>query len=330
MNPFKVKVPGIDFEISSNQIYHIREVSDKNAPDGYQRKGISKHPLPGIEQGIIVPYHESTKTWDTGFNRNSFCYSKESPKKADEILKTLKKEFIPQLSSIMESDLEDIRSTNDKFFDEFIPFNGDGYGDVDPKFKIKGGNMFNTSKPLELLALWFALLSKQVMPPSEAGNMAFKGCTFILEDKKQTTSVEQDKSYSKMEAVTKVFSTVKAKNKKEISKLQNIFTYAGLNLDMENLNDKTIISTFTKWAESGGYNNENSAYFNEVYDYFEDKENEEELIVYVKLLKDIKESKVKIERQDIFFEKKNLGMDKKEAAKKIVADQELHKAFLVL
>lgn len=327
MKDFTVKVPGVDFKLASNQIYHIREVADSNAPDGYQRKGITKHPLPGIAEGIIVPYDESTRTWNTGFFAGSSSILKEG-KAGEDILKTIQKKLLPELSLLVEGDLTNGRSSNNQFYDEFVPFNGEGFGEDTSKYKIKGGNMFNTKNPLEFLALWWALIGKQVMPPSREGSAS---CPFVLEDKKQSTSLEQDKEYEKSLAVTTVMSTVKNRdNKKEIKHLQNVLEYVGLSLNIDDTSNRPLLSIFSKWCEKGGFNNENASEFNKVFEKFEKEDDREELVAYIKLIKDIKSSKIKIERRDIIIEDTNLGSDKKEAARKIVSDQELYKEFLLI
>lgn len=331
MKNFSVKVPGVDFVLSSNQIYHIREISDADAPDGYQKAGISKHPLPGIEEGIVVPHHERTNTWNTGFWEGSACLKKEPAAEAKKILTTVKKELLPELKFLVEGDLENGRSSNNEFFDEFKPFNGDGYGEDVSKYKIKGGNMFNTKSPLEFLALWWALIGKQIMPPSAKDSGVYKNCVFVLEDKQQSTSLEQDKEFDKSIAVSTVMSVVRdRKDKKAISHLQNVFTYVGLSLNIEETETKPLISIFNKWCEKGGYNNENAVEFNESYEKFSDEEAQEELVVYIKLLSDIKSGKVEVERHDILIEGENLGPDPKRAAKKIAVDSKLHKAFLLI
>lgn len=327
MKEFSIKVPGVDFILSSNSIYHIREVADADAPDGYQKAGITKHPLPGISQGIVVPYNQTTSTWNTGFFSGSACFNREEKKEA--ILKKVQTNLLPELEILMEGDLTNGKSSNNKFFDEFVPFNGSGYGEDTSRYKVKGGNMFNTANPLEFLALWWALIGKMVKPPTSVGSAEYRNCAFVLEDKKQTTSLEQDKEFEKTMAVSKVMGIIMdEKNKKDRKHLQNIFTYVGLSLDIEGTDTKPIISMFNRWCEKGGYNNENASEFNEVYEKFSKKENVEELITFVKLLKDIKDSKIKIERRDIMLDGQNLGSDKKVAARKITADQELHKTFL--
>lgn len=328
MQNFKIKVPGIDFELSSNQVYHIREVSDANAPDGYQRKGITKHPLPGIEESIIVP-HDGV-SWNTAFNEKSMCYRKENPKVAKDTYTKIKKHLLPELEVLIEGELESIKADNNKLFDEFTPFNGEGYGEDTSKYKIKGGNMLNTKNPLEFLALLWALIGRQVMPPGKENEGSYRNCSFVLEDKKLTTTSEQDKEFDKTIALSKVMNIVTNKNKKEKQHLQNVFEYVGLKIDVDNTEPKPLIATFSKWCEKGGYNNENATEFNEIFDKFEKEEDREELVAYIKLVKDIKDSKVKVERRDIFLEGKNLGSDKKQAAKLIVEDQELYKAFLVI
>ena len=331
MKDFSIKVPGVDFELSSNQIYHIREISDADAPDGYQRVGITKHPLPGIAQGIVVPYNEATRTWNTGFFKGSACFQKEGSKKADAILKNVEEHLLPELEILVEGDLRNGKSSNNQFFDEFTPFNGEGFGEDTSKYKIKGGNMFNTKNPLEFLALWFALIGKQIMPPNKKDAGSYRNCAFVLEDKKQSTSLAQDKEFEKSLAVSKVLSVVGGTgNKKEVKHLQNIFEYVGLSVNIEETEAKPLIAIFSKWCEKGGFNNENAVEFNEIFEKFEDEEDREELVVYVKLLKDIKEGRVKVERRDILVDGQNLGSDKKAAARKIVGDQELHKAFLLL
>lgn len=332
MKTFTVKVPGVNFELSSNQIYHIREVADSAAPDGYQIQGISKHPLPGVAQGIIVPHHEQTHTWNTGFFKRSYCYTKETPQKAGKILKTLEENFLPELEYLIQGDLTDGRESEEtnKFYDEFVPFNGTGNGEDMSTFKIKGGNMFDTSKPLEFLALWFALIGKQIMPESDKGNPSYDGCSFVLEDKKRKTDVKVDREFAKTEAMATVLGVLKQDSVKEKKHLQNVFEYIGFKIDVENTQTKPLISIFSKWTERDGHNNENAILFNEVFERFEEEEKREELIVYVKLLDHIKNSKIKVERTDIYLGTENLGSDKKKAASKIVADQELHKEFLLI
>ena len=139
MKDFTIKVPGVDFELSSNQIYHIREVSDADAPDGYQKAGITKHPLPGIEEGIVVPHHELTNTWNTGFWEGSACLKKE-PNGGKKVLEQIKENLLPELKYLVEGDLTNGRSSNNQFFDEFIPFNGEGFGEDTSKYKIKIAN----------------------------------------------------------------------------------------------------------------------------------------------------------------------------------------------
>lgn len=331
MKDFSIKVPGVDFELFSNQIYHIREISDADAPDGYQEVGITKHPLPGIALGIVVPYHEATRTWNTGFFNGSACLKKEGPTKGAEILRKVEQYLLPELEILVDGDLRNGKSSNNEFFDEFTPFNGEGFGQDTSKYKIKGGNMFNTKNPLEFLALWFALIGRQIMPPGKQNSGGYRNCSFVLEDKRQSTSLAQDKEFDKSIAVSTVLSIVNSKdNKKEVKHLQNIFKYVGLNIEVEETEPKPLLAIFSKWAEKGGFNNENAVDFNEVFDKFKDEEDREELVVYVKLLEDIKNSKVKVERRDILIEGKNLGSDKKLAARKIVSDQELHKAFLLI
>ncbi len=330
MKDFTVKVPGVDFVLASNQIYHIREVSDADAPDGYQKVGISKHPLPGIEEGIVVPHHERTNTWNTGFWKGSACYTKE-PENAEKILAKITQNLLPELKYLVEGDITNGRSSNNIFFDEFVPFNGAGFGEDTSKYKIKGGNMFNTKNPLEFLAVWFALLGKQIMPPSKKNAGGYKNCAFVLEDKKQSTSLEQDKEFDKSIAISTVMSIVQDRDdKKEIKHLQNTFEYVGLNLNIKDTETKPLISIFNRWCEKGGFNNENAVEFNEVVNKFKKEDDREELVVYIKLIKNIRESKIKVERHDIMLNGKNLGSDKKAAARKITADQELHKDFLLL
>jgi hypothetical protein len=327
MKDFKVKVPGEDFYLSSNQIYHIREVADSKAPNGYQQRGISKHPLPGIAEGIIVPYDSGTRTWNTGFFEGSNCIVREGLA-GTKILATIKKELLPALELLVEGDLTNGKSSNNAFFDEFTPFNGEGFGEDTSTYKIKGGNMFNTRNPLEFLALWWALIGKQVLPPNKEG---FSSCVFILEDKKQSTSLEQDKEFEKSMATSTVMSIIKKRtNKKEIKHLENVLEYVGLSLDIDNIENKPLLHIFNKWCEKGGFNNENASEFNNIFEKFEDSKNKEELVAFIKLVKDIKSSKVKIERTEIVIGEINLGSDKKEAARKIVSDQELYKEFLLI
>lgn len=327
MNDFSIKVPGVDFTLSSNQVYHIREVSDANAPDGYQKAGISKHPLPGIEQGIIVPH--DGMSWNTGFNSKCLCYKKEA--KAKEILIKVEKNLIPELEDLVEGNLLGIKSDSNELFDDFIPFNGTGFGEDVSRFKIKGGNMFNTSDPLEFLALWWALISKQVMPKGKDGDPKYKECSFLLEDKQKTTTISQDREFDKSMAVSTFMSIVTGKtNKKKLTLLENVLEYVGLSISVEDLDERPLVATFNRWCEKGGYNNENAVAFNEKWEKFSDPKAEEELVTYIKLLKDIKSGKVNVERTEIFLEGQNLGSDKKSAARKIVNDQELHKAFLVI
>ena len=331
MEDFTVKVPGVEFNLSSNQVYHLKERSDADAPNAYQEEGISKHPLRGIEEGIIVPYHDPTRTWDTGLYKGSFCYSRE--KEASTILNTVNKKFLPHLQVLVDGDLSSGKNSKEvnAFFDDFRPFNGDGYGEDVSKFKIKGGNMFNTKNPLELLALWWALISKQIMPEGQEDNPAYRNCIFVLKDKKQSTSTSQDKEFEKTRASATVMSIASKKNnKKELKHLQNIFKYVKLDLPIDDLELKPLVSSFNRWAEKGGYDNLNAKKFNEVFDKFDNEENSDELVVYVRLLDYIKEGKIKVERTDIILSGKNLGSDKRIAASKVAADQELLKEFMLL
>lgn len=329
LDNFTVKVPGLDFELSSNATYHVREVADNQAPDGFQKAGISKHPLMGIEQNIIIPYHENTSSWNTGLNASSYCYAGMPKKQVDITLKTLEEKLIPQLQVLVENDITDIKSSNNELFDDFPPFSSK-YGKDTSQYKIKGGNMYDTSNVLEFIALFWALIGKQIIPPGVKNTAVYKNCPFILEDKKKTTSVRQDSEFEKTAAKSKVFMVLQNKKVSEVKYLNDVFTYVGFKGNTEEVGVKPLISMFDQWCDQNGHNNDNAILFNEVYDNFDTKKGKEELIVYSKLLEYIKEGKIEIERSELIMEGTVLGTDKKRAAAKIISDQELHKKFLSL
>lgn len=330
MEDFTIKVPGIDFYLSSKSFYFIREVHDKDAPSGYQRADISKHPIEGVDQNIIVPFDIATNTWNTGFYINSACFQKEDPKIAKETVDKIKKFLIPHIKNTVAGDIEDYSEKNNALFDNFKPLNGDGYGLIKPEYRIKGGNIFNTTEPLKFLSLYWALISGEVRPPGTDGDPKYIGIPYILEDKKRTSTVKEDNEFAKISAMSEVLRIIGGKDKNDKQALQNLFTYLGFIIDIEKTPEKTLVTSVSRWMDAGGYNNENAKEFNSASTKFQGQKGQEELQTYVDLLDKIKKGKINIERKNLYLDGTDLGSDRKVAASKIYKDKELYKKFLEL
>jgi hypothetical protein len=326
MEKFTVKVPGLDFKLSSNQFYQIREISDADAPSGYKEKSISKHPLPGIEENFVVPYDVRTTTWNTGFYPTSACFNSETTENRDNTIKEINKHLVPVISKMVTGDITDYSPKSDILFDNFIPLNGNGFGDNKTEYKIKGNNIFDTKDPLKFLALYWGLINGDIAPPGQQGNPKYKGIPYVLEDKRKTSTVNEDQAFLKTKAMSKVFTIMEENKKPEKEFLQNMLTYLGLDINLSVTKEKTVISSVSGWMSA--QNGENAADFNSVYKEFSDKQGREKLHTYIDLIKHIKSGKISVERKEIFIDGVSLGMDKKQAANKIYADKELYKKFL--
>jgi len=328
MDSFTIKVPGTEFELTSNQFYQIREIADADAPSGYKEKGISKHPIAGVEENIVVPFDERTNTWNTGFYPTSACFNNVSSKERDNTLKQLNDHLIPILAKMVVGDITDYSERSNSIFDNFIPLNGNGFGDSKPEYKIKGNNIFNTKDPLKFLALYWAMLNGDIAPPGQIGNPRYKGVPYVLEDKQRTSTVNEDREHDKIKAITRILPIVEGKNNSDRELLQSLFTYLGFTIDIRNTKEKTLITAASRWLSLN--NSQNATDFNEAYFNFSSEGDRERLNTYITLLAHIKSGAIKVERSEIYIGGKSFGMDKKQAANKIFADKEVYKEFLSL
>jgi hypothetical protein len=324
----EIKVPGTASTITTNRVYYVREKMDSNAPEAFQKEGINKYPLLGIDENIVVPWDDIKKVWNTGFYEDSLCYKNIDRVQVKDTVAKFKESIITELENYHSFDITNYKQENNKNFDKFFPRDS-------KEARLKGGNIYNTKDAHQFVALFWALINRQLAFEVDENHPDFVNASYILIDKQQNSTIEQDRDYEKSLSESHVIRILanrpggtKLTPKQE--HLQQLFKYLDFDIEIEDLNTKSVLSMFSKWIKNSGTNYQNAIIFNETFDYFEDKDNLEELDIYTALLKEIKTGYVKFLRQDFYLGEINLGTNKKEAAKRINGSQELKAQLLKL
>lgn len=308
MKEFKIRVPNTqDFVLESNKIYYIQDKEDPQAPKEFREKGINKFPFPDVDENIAVPCDTTRGVWDTCFYDSSPSLSSFSEEEKQEFMKVMEEDFIPELKNFLPEEA----------FDNKIR-KGENYWDYFTGFKLKSKISVSTNEPLNMLALFFGIISYAICPETEKKSPKFReaGTKFLIIDKKQVAEVSQSRDYTRTKAQS-FFLSMAEGTSTEKSFLQDLLNYNGVRFNVEKSEPAILNSQFKKWTSIGENSFHNAKSFVESYDYFKTDDGKEEMAVYKKLLLAQKTKKLIIERDDFILEGNNLGSNLKQAAKTV-------------
>ena len=311
LDTFEIKVPGTNFVIKSNTIYTVKPKPDPNAPDGFKKEGTTKVIHPNIGDTISGPFDTEMGVWNTGFTEHSPCLRGMSDSEKREFLKVVKQHIVEPVEAIKGPGTLRHNAEN-TFFDEFV-------------VTIVNKLAFNTAEPLQLLALYLAVLGKQLAPSDEVSNPQFKFASFQVINREKEINAKDQSTIDSGKAMGEFYMLLKS----DKEKLLTIFKYLKVS-DTLIQDEGVFITVFNRFLNDKEDGYRNGKIFLEHVEKFDTEEGETELSAF-KMLDNLYDKKqVKVIKKEYYLKNYNLGNSLKHAATKVANDPELYKLVLEL
>jgi len=177
-------------EIMSDTMYIVADKIDYSAPSGFQEAGVTKLPSDGVGHTFHAPYKRTSKfdgVWNTGFYELSPCYQGVSRDKVKIIVKNLMANVVmPYRAAIGKADA--LNEHNHDFFDKY-------------NWTVQVGDIYRTENPLDVVALYMALIQREVMPKAKKGDSAFAETPYVVVDVSEKTKKSEEKANKEFEAI---------------------------------------------------------------------------------------------------------------------------------
>jgi outer membrane lipoprotein-sorting protein len=294
-------------KIYSGSIYVVENKEDLSAPTGFIKMGTSRLPSDGVDTSFQPTYKQTSATtglWDTGFHEYSPCYKGIAKAVVEKRVASLQKNLV-----------EPFEKANGQ--EGILAHNNDDFW-TRKNFKIFIDQVFDTSEPEDLLALYFGLLTRELTPNGQEGNAKYKISSYVLTDKTKTRKRKDKKTSGLFRAIGLFEELLKT----DRSRLIDILNYSNVTVSPE-IPDDTFRTTFQEYA-----NQESSANIEIFLDLVEETDKEQgrsKVEIYGKLKEAFTRGNTVTKNPNgvFFYEEHEIGPDLKSAATNISKTKDL-------
>jgi hypothetical protein len=292
-----------EFRIKKGEIYQIVPRFDADAPDGFQEFRTTKIIDPEAGQQVVnlAIWDNDKNMYDTALTVHSKVLIKNFPdqKVREEVVAQLQKHILEPMIEI-KGDVFDPKNLD--FWDNEI-------------FTINLDEVFKTEDPISLFRLYLLTIHGIISPKDFEASDRFKYAQYSVENKDGMVTLKQRKELEKNKAIGLFYTLLTGDKKKLLSVLDWMKVGASLEDDPGLLN-----LVFSEWVNN---HPQNAQLFSETVAQFETPSGKKELDMYSHLvtlysMKKLKKSVGRVELDGEF-----LGVDMKDATRKILQDREL-------
>lgn len=294
------------FKVMDNSIYLVADKRDYNAPTGFQEKGVTKLPSEGVGNTFHCPYKRTSATdgvWDSGFYEFSPCYDGRREDEVQKIVAHLNKNVAePYRKAIGNPDA--LKESNHEFFDTH-------------RWSVTEGQVFKTNNPVDRVALYFALLSKEVAPKERKDDSTFIDADYVIVDVNEKIKKRDEDASMLFEAIG-MFEVLRKTDKDTLDK---ILYYLGRNIS-DDTGVEAYRGIFKAYLEASHANVES---FLKLVKEADTEDGIAKLNIYYALKKkELKNTKVsKVASGVLYYEDTEIGADLKTAAANIAKNPNL-------
>lgn len=312
--PKKITLRIANTEFTIGDILEIVPKPDLDAPSGFIQHGTSKLLMKGIKEVKGVPWDETLRMWDTGFEEDSNV--NRTLKQAD------KKAMVAEYTKLVKEPYEkryrvDASSVNDDFW------GGNDEKKIPPyMYEVYTGRRIDTTNEKDLFDLFQMLKQGAVCEPREKDPNLQRSANYCIKNIKKARSMQEEKIETKFEAAA-IFSTLLKLDPKKDDTLYTI-------LDWVNVpNVRGAEESAVKRVVLGSFENEklgfdNAQRFMEAYEMTTNDKEKEVMEIFGILNKLYLRKVIEYKRRQFFMPDGTfLGNHLKEAARKAASDKEL-------
>lgn len=294
------------FEVKDDSIYLVADKVDHGAPTGFQVAGVTKLPSDGVANTFHCPYKRISATdgvWDSGFYELSPCYEGMDKSLVKERIKGLMANVVnPYRAAVGQEKALD--EHNNEFYDSHF-------------WSVEQNQVFKTNNPIDRVALYFALLNREVVPKDKKGDTSFADAGYLIIDVNERVKKRDEDASMQFQAIG-VFEELYKSNK---PKLDRILFYLGKNMAADTKVD-AYRGMFRDYLEATATNVET---FNKLVADSDSEAGMARLDIYYYLKsRDIRNPKVSKSPSGIlFYEDTEIGVDLRSAAENIAKNPKL-------
>lgn len=300
---FEFTVPQTQFVLKSNSMYQIQPKPDASAPDGFKDNGTTKVISPDVGNTVHPPFDQDMKVWDTCFYKSSRSLRGMKDEEKEAFLKIVQENIVKPVEELKGEGVL-THQENNPFFDDF-------------GIELKAYRVLNTADPLQLLALYFAVLNRDLAPKEHSSNPMYAKAQYVIVNREEAVNIKQEKEMQKNEAIGLFY--VIQKTDKE--KMVDMLDYLGI-ANSKTTDKATLNSSFNRWLSDKTSGFQNSEIFIKTYEKFDSEDGAEELYLYTKLKQLHERGLVKMNRGELFLDGKSLGAGYKLAAASLMHSKE--------
>lgn len=295
------------FQVFADSVYTIKDKEDLGAPSGFLEGGFTKLPSAGVDEVFQCHARKigpNKFAWDTGFYTSSPCYSTISQDEAKIIVSKLEQTIVePYETSIANPGA--LNKDNSEFWDSMF-------------FRVFTKKVFNTAKPQEVLELYFALKTRNVVPEDKIGDRKYKNASFVVTNFAEVMEFKNVK-LSLNSRATGMFEMLLMKDKPA---LYNILSFIGVSFSNK-VHDDTLRGMFQQYLASKN-GTANVSVFLEACKEIETEAGREKIAIYTQLVKLSKtsDSFKKNSNGKYYYKGEEVGPDIRGASENITTKKE--------
>jgi len=238
---FEIKVPGTDFTIRSKSIYQVVNKLDPDAPDGFKAHKTTKILDPNMTTVVYPKFNVGLDVWDLGFDKDSPCLRGMEKEQREKHLMLVQKHIVGPVERIKGKGYLNHRPKPVK---EVIK--DENHSGLDSHSIILGiDRFFDTSKPLDLLNLYLAILNKDLAPKELEYHQDYDSADFAIVNEKEKVDEKQRSDYKKNKAIAKMMGLYET----DKDFIVRMLKYCGISVSKDS-NEETVVTFFTRWLNS--------------------------------------------------------------------------------
>lgn len=291
-------------------VYQVVSKYDADAPSGFKDHRTTKALDPDVNNTVpLAVYDDNRKVYDTGLTKDSKALKKLYPDEADRqrALQVITKSILNPLADL--KGMDTLNPNNFEFWDDF-------------GITISLDQSFNTSDPLQLYYLYILTLRGKLAPIGFESDPHYKtDAQYCVENKDSVIDVAQKREFEKSKATSRFMNLLDT----DKEGLESILEWIGVP-GVAGTEDALMNTIFTQWLQND--DNQNPKAFLEAYKtLYESPSGKNKTLIYSKLRKLEKARKVTRTPSGVSLGNDFLGKNMKDAAEKLVVDNELLQKF---
>jgi hypothetical protein len=306
----KTEIKVFNTIITLGEKYKVTPKKDYNAPDGFIAFETTKLLMEGITEERSVPYDDSRKRWDTGFDLDSPCLATLKAEERASLVADYNEHILKPYEEYIG---KKITSIDNDFWDEY-------------NISIYTNKIFDTNNPKDLFDLYNAVQQGHLCNIDEKDGTLKLSAKYHIKNITEAISREDEKIKLKAEAEFLMMSML---NDKKAMDVCTILEYNNFKSGLRSLSSDDLKLVILKEFSNKYKGVDNVKSFLDTYKMAQTEKGKETIEIFSYLKELSKHNKLEFRSNQYFYENNYIGNTLKTAASEVQKDPEL-KAKIIL